>query len=32
MATKTGLKIDLTNVDRSNDISQPLEELAPRRR
>lgn len=30
MATSdTGLKIDLTNVDRSNDISQPLSELAP---
>ncbi len=25
----TGLKIDLHNVDRSNDISQPLSELAP---
>lgn len=25
----TGLKIDLSTVDRSNDISQPLEELAP---
>jgi sulfite reductase (NADPH) hemoprotein beta-component len=30
MATSdTGLKIDLHNVDRSNDISQPLSELAP---
>ncbi|MBO9532525.1 MAG: NADPH-dependent assimilatory sulfite reductase hemoprotein subunit [Solirubrobacteraceae bacterium] len=31
MATtpKTGLKIDLHNTDRSRDISQPLEKLAP---
>ncbi|MEH3055047.1 MAG: NADPH-dependent assimilatory sulfite reductase hemoprotein subunit [Patulibacter minatonensis] len=29
MASKSGIKIDLHNVDRSNDISQPLSELAP---
>ncbi|MFN7133007.1 MAG: sulfite reductase, partial [Myxococcales bacterium] len=28
-STSTGLKIDLHDVDRSNDISQPLTELAP---
>ncbi|MFT4034210.1 MAG: NADPH-dependent assimilatory sulfite reductase hemoprotein subunit [Patulibacter sp.] len=37
MATKTpksgtGVKIDLSNVDRSRDISQPLDKLAPEER